>query len=381
MANKHYYFLCDNYKSTITKHKNKHHPEISFADVSKKLVMASNVQRIAELNAKYDFSCQPKKRSNIIIETELAPPPLSIHKSIQPVEPCQGLGSPPVSPPTPPPPPPPITQESSSSSSDQILLPTSTTSSEPSLTTATIISSISEQFEVSNSAPIPSVTKPRQLDISNFLTSSPCHQDSNITKTPDNKLDIIIEKLDQLELKVNQNFDKNQNIITDTIDNRNKNFDSVENLEGFKKFNITTESISPEYYSVTCESCAKYLLEDNDAKKKKIFSNTLATGIVMSKDKYGCVALGNKNSQATRQTWYNFKKTIIEHLKSQFHNNNQRREVSELEKISRYNKVIGNLIKCCIQMVKTKTSEHFYTSWLSIIESCGADIGDIGHSK
>ena len=84
------------------------------------------------------------------------------------------------------------------------------------------------------------------------------------------------------------------------------------------------------------------------------------------------------------QKWFSMKNNVIKHFRTPtgVHLAAVSEEnVVETGSESREMKIFKNLVSCALQVVHSKCGGHHYETQLALIKSCGADVGDYGHSR
>ena len=144
---------------------------------------------------------------------------------------------------------------------------------------------------------------------------------------------------------------------------------------------------------VRCEICFEMICEkhpimreqDPAFARRKIETasgNTFSTGIAVQNDRVEHLVSG-KN-----QAWYSFKSMLLEHASCSTTRNGgmahyralvaqkQRRIVE-----ARLQQVVSNQIKSALLVVKIKAAALHYKNVIGLINSCGADVGNLGHGR
>eukprot|EP00112_Aurelia_sp_Birch-Aquarium-sp1_P004297 Seg1485.5 transcript_id=Seg1485.5/GoldUCD/mRNA.D3Y31 product="hypothetical protein" protein_id=Seg1485.5/GoldUCD/D3Y31 len=144
---------------------------------------------------------------------------------------------------------------------------------------------------------------------------------------------------------------------------------------------------------VRCEVCFEMICEKhpNMSEQDPAFArhkietapgNTFSTGIAVQKDRVEHLVSG-KN-----QAWYSFKSMLFEHASCSTTRNggmaHYKALVAEKQQHiikARLQQVVSNQMKSALLVVKIKSAALHYENVIGLINSCGADVGNLGHGR
>ena len=135
-------------------------------------------------------------------------------------------------------------------------------------------------------------------------------------------------------------------------------------------------------YKVTCIPCQQYREAHSKVLKVTTSSSTWATGFFYDKEKSDLLISGGN------QTWYRFKKSMIEHLScdakrsaGQAHFQSSKFQLKQRKKENALVKINTNVVSAAIHICKSKSSALSFESQIALLSFCGAEVGNICHGR
>ena len=135
------------------------------------------------------------------------------------------------------------------------------------------------------------------------------------------------------------------------------------------------------FVKVSCSICRTYLIEKEPQNIKAHSSSSFAQGLTYSNDEWSELQLKKGN----RQKWYKFKNRILMHHTELSKDGTHSKALTAMNKpsiqLKRSTKVIENIVRAAIRTVHSKGAALQFEKELGLLAACGADVGDIGHSR
>ena len=142
---------------------------------------------------------------------------------------------------------------------------------------------------------------------------------------------------------------------------------------------------------VRCETCFEYACENppgvlntnlDSSNKQLSLGNTFAVGISLNKEKVEALIAGGN------QKWYSFKSMMLDHVGCSTARNGDFSHYKALvaQKQSRKIKntvqsIVSSQLKGALTVVKVKAASLHYENIIGLLQSCGVNIGNIGHGR
>ena len=142
---------------------------------------------------------------------------------------------------------------------------------------------------------------------------------------------------------------------------------------------------------VRCETCFEYACENppgvlntnlDSSNKQLSLGNTFAVGISVNKEKVEALIAGGN------QKWYSFKSMMLDHVGCSTARNGDFSHYKALvaQKQSRKIKntvqsIVSSQLKGALTVVKVKAASLHYENIIGSLQSCGVNIGNIGHGR
>ena len=138
-----------------------------------------------------------------------------------------------------------------------------------------------------------------------------------------------------------------------------------------------------EGFVIKCETCSFYcqnaVIPD---KVKKRPGSSFATGHIIEAKHHSIYEKGSSHSNLQeRAQWHNFKASVLQHLSSALHSNAITYNESHIQQQRRDTKVTRTIVATVLTCVRAKLSAQNFPPMLSMLQSLGVDVGNIGQSR
>ena len=110
------------------------------------------------------------------------------------------------------------------------------------------------------------------------------------------------------------------------------------------------------------------------------YAGSLSSGLVLCQEKFTSLVNGG------HQYWYHSKRKIKQHLVcagdyAQLHFEALKHEAATKKRETRGHKVVNNLIRIALAVLKSKSAAQHFESEIAVHVSTESDLGDLGHSR
>ena len=215
------------------------------------------------------------------------------------------------------------------------------------------------------------------------------HDNKNDIEEVNDKLDIIIEKL-----KICSNDkDESPSLLPPEANEVVNIIKSAKNIlelhgSGITFFPGETEGLvrCDDCFMVHCQNDPSLSGKDpffvHHKNSSSCAGNSLALGTFIESSRKQELIEGHN------QSWYRFKKMLVDHIScSNKRNGGDKHYQAIIERKKRtvrekaLTRVVSNQLKCALSVVKMKSAALHYEHMLSLLHSCGSEIGNIGHGR